>query len=199
MTTRLSSCARQRLARAASTLVVCGGLPLIAWAMAAPGGDPIAAAFLSVCPAVAGHASHATFPSATSAATLDDPDSSDDDGDDDAPVGGVAVEAGVHHANAGGVRAEAVDVEIDAWISRSPEGVSLRGPPSLHDDDDNLTDNDDDDDDGDDSDQLKVLRAAASTADASCRSESVAGYVPARRTSSPTLGHSLRAPPERAL
>ena len=196
MTTRLSSCARQRLARVASTLVVCGGLPLIAWAMAAPGGDPIAAAFLSVCPAVAGHASHATW---SSAASLDDPDSSDDDGDDDAPGGGVAVPVAVQHLNAGGVRAEAVDVAIDGWMSRSPEGVSLRGPPSLRDDDDNLTDNDDDDDDGDDSDQLKVLRAAASTADASCRTESVASYVPARRTSSPTLGHSLRAPPERAL
>lgn len=196
MTTRLSSCARRRLARVASTLVVCGGLPLIAWAMAAPGSDPIAAAFLSVCPAAAGHASQAAF---TSAASLDDPDSSDDEGDDDAPGGGVAVAAAVQHLDAGSVRAEAVDVAIDAWISRSPEGVSLRGPPSLHDDDDSLTDNDDDDDDGDDSDQLKVLRAAASTADASSRTESVASYVPARRTSSPTLGHSLRAPPERAL
>ena len=196
MTTRLSSCARQRLARVASTLVVCGGLPLLAWAISAPAADPIDASFLSACPAVAGHASHAVW---TSAASLDAPDSSDDDGDDDAPGGGVAVAAAVPHANAAGVRAEAVEVAIDAWISRTPEGVALRGPPSLHDDDDNLTDNDDDDDDGDDSDQLKVLRAAASTADAGCRSESIASDVPARITSSPTLGHALRAPPERAL
>jgi hypothetical protein len=181
----------------ASTLVVCGGLPLIAWAMAAPGGDPIAASFLSVCPAVAGHASHATW---TSAASLDDPDSSDDDdGDDDVPGSGVAIVADVHHLSAGSIYGEAVHVPIDTWISRTPDSVSLRGPPSLSDDDDSLTDNDDDDDDSDDSDQLKALRTAASTVDAGVRAEFLASHVPARASSSPTLGHALRAPPERAL
>jgi hypothetical protein len=180
----------------ASTLLVCGGLPLFAWAIAAPGGDPLATPFLSVCPAVTGGVSHAVW---ISAASIDSPDSSDDDGDDDVPGSGVAITADEHHLSAGSIRSEALDVSIDAWASRTPDGVSLRGPPSLSDDDDSLTDNDDDDDDSDDSDQLKALRAAASTADAGCRTESVASDVPARSTSSPTLGHSLRAPPERAL
>lgn len=197
MTTRLSSCARQRLARVASTLVVCGGLPLLAWAMAAPGGDPLATSLLSVCPAVQGGASHAVW---TSAASIDDPDSSDDDdGDDDVPASGVAIVADVHHLSADSIHSEAVAVPVDTWVSRTPDGVSLRGPPSLNDDDDSLNDNDDDDDDSDDSDQLKALRAAASTVDAGVRAEFLASHVPARASSSPTLGHALRAPPERAL
>jgi hypothetical protein len=183
----------------ASTLVVCGGLPLLAWAIVAPGGDPLAAPFLSVCPAVEGGASHAVW---TSAASIDSPDSDDDDDDggDDAPGGSsVAIVDPVHHLSAGSIHREAVDVSIDTWISRTPDGVSLRGPPSLSDDDDSLTDNDDDDDDSDDSDQLKALRTAASTVDAGVRAEFLASHVPARTASSPTLGHALRAPPERAL
>jgi len=176
---------------------VCGGLPLLAWAMAAPGGDPIVTSNLSVCPAVSGSSSPAAW---TSAASLDDPDdSSDDDGDDDAPTGGVAIAVDLHQVSAGGIRAESVDVPIDVWISRTPDGVSLRGPPSLQDDDDSLNDNDDDDDDSDDSDQLKALRAAASIQDTGVRAEFLASHVPARTASSPTLGHALRAPPERAL
>ena len=184
----------------ASTLVVCGGLPLLAWAITGPGGDPLAAPFLSVCHATAGEVSHAVW---TSAASIDSPDSDDDDDDggDDAPGGSsVAIVADVHHLSAGIIRSEAVDVSIDTWISRTPDGVSLRGPPSLNDDDDSLTDNDDDDDDdSDDSDQLKALRTAASTVDAGIRAEFLASHVPARASSSPTLGHPLRAPPERAL
>jgi len=181
----------------ASTLVVCGGLPLLAWAIAAPGGDPLAASLLSVCPAVEGGVSHAVWISATS---IDDPDSSDDDdGDDDVPASGVAIVADVHHLSAGSLHSEAVAVSTDMWVSRTPDSVSLRGPPSLSDDDDSLTDNDDDDDNSDDSDQLKALRAAASTVDAGVRAEFLASHVPARASSSPTLGHALRAPPERAL
>jgi hypothetical protein len=181
----------------ASTLVVCGGLPLLAWAIAPPGGDPLAASLLSVCPAVQGEVSHAVW---TSAASIDDPDSSDDDdGDDDVPASGVAIVADVHHLSSDSIHSEAVAVPVDTWVSRTPDGVSLRGPPSLNDDDDSLNDNDDDDDDSDDSDQLKALRAAASTVDAGVRAEFLASHVPARASSSPTLGHALRAPPERAL
>ena len=49
MTTRLSSCARQGLARVVTTLVVCGGLPLLIHALAAPGSDPLVSAFAAVC------------------------------------------------------------------------------------------------------------------------------------------------------
>jgi len=197
VTTRLSSCARRRIARVASTLVVCGGLPLLAWAMAAPGGDPLGASLFSVCPAVQGGPSHTVW---TSTASIDDPDSSDDDdGDDDVPASGVAIVADVHHLSSDSIHSEAVAVPVDTWVSRTPDGVSLRGPPSLNDDDDSLNDNDDDDDDSDDSDQLKALRAAASTVDAGVRAEFLASHVPARASSSPTLGHALRAPPERAL
>jgi len=181
----------------ASTLVVCGGFPLLAWAMAAPGGDPLASSPFSVCAAAASGPSHAVW---SSAASIDDPDSSDDDdGDDDVPASGVAIVTDVHHLNAGTIHSELIAVSVGTWVSRTPDGVSLRGPPSLNDDDDSLTDNDDDDDDSDDSDQLKALRAAASTVDAGVRTEFLAGTVPARASSSPTLGHALRAPPERAL
>ena len=95
--------------------------------------------------------------------------------------------------------AERVHVPVPVWISRTQDGHALRGPPSLSDDDGYLFDGDDEDDDEDDFDQLKGLRTAASTDQGSCRIEYFAGYVPVCAPSSPTRGHSLRAPPARAL
>jgi hypothetical protein len=194
VTTRLSSCARLGLARVVSTLVVCGGLPLLIHAAAAPASDPLTASFPLTCGLAADAAGHAVW---TNQAALDDPDSSDDDGDDDVPGGDAAITVDTHQHGVVGPLAEQIHVPIEVWISHTRDGHALRGPPAL-DDDNSLSDNDDEDDEDDD-DQLKTLRTVVAVADTSCRTHLVASPVAARAPSSPLRGHSLRAPPARAL
>jgi hypothetical protein len=195
VTTRLSSCARQGLARVVSTLVICGGLPLLIHAASAPAGDPITASFPLTCGLAADAAGHAVW---TNQAALDDPDSSDDDGDDDVPGGGAAITVDAHHQIVVRLLGEPIHVPIEVWISHPSDGHALRGPPSLDDEDSSLSDNDDDDDEDDD-DQLKTLGTVAAVADTSCRTHLVASPVAARAPNSPLRGHSLRAPPARSL
>jgi len=178
-----------------STLVVCGGLPLLMNAVASAGETP-AAAFPSVCTLAAEGAPQPVW---SNGLLLDSPDDSDDDGDDDAPGGDAAIVVAVHHHTDGGLLEEVVDLPVHSWISHSQDRPTLRGPPSLTDDDGSLSDNDDDDEDDDDSDQLKAFCAAASVSDDGCRTHALAIRTPARASSSPTRGYSLRAPPARTV
>jgi hypothetical protein len=179
-----------------STLVVCGGLPLLIHAAGASAADPLSSSMASACFFLADGGDQPVF---VNSATINDPDDSDDDGDDDAPGGDAAIVIDVHHQTSFALLEEQIHVPVPIWMSRTQDGHALRGPPS-GDDDNSLSDDedDDDDDDSDDSDQLKSLRTAAAPLDGGCRSHVLASQT-ACASNSATPGHALRAPPARAL
>jgi hypothetical protein len=133
----------------AMTLVVCGGLLLLLPTTATANGAPAFAVVSALdCAASADRAGDQQF--TADAAGLDAPDSCDDDDDDDVPSGSdAAITVDECRTRLGDDVLRLLDIRIDAWISRTVEGHSLRGPPP---DDQRSSDADDEDVDGDDDD-----------------------------------------------
>jgi hypothetical protein len=140
VTTRLSSCARLRIAHVVSTFVVCGVAALIlpAPCEAVDAFEAVASASPDKTPAPGEW---------TGGASLSDPDPSDDDEDDDddaAPDGPAATT--VSRATMASSGESAVIREDVGHTPMQPlDGQNLRGPPS-GDEDDSAIDDDDDDD-----------------------------------------------------
>ena len=152
MTTRLSSCARRGLARFVTTAVVCGAAVLFLPRTCEAAAATDAAESGATAAADDIDAREAPLSGAmTTGATLSDPDPSDEDGDDDddgdaapdAPA--AAAHATVFHADS----AEGAVIVGDLTLHPlTPlDGHSLRGPPSLSDEDTAIDSDDDDDDD----------------------------------------------------
>jgi hypothetical protein len=197
--TRPAPCSRLASAHVAFTLVLCSGLLFIAQAPQASAGEPIVAGFAAGCVAVQPAGDPGTW---TAGLALDSPDSSDDDSDGDAPGGDAAIPVETQQLAVAAHCSDAVWLAIQPWLSRTVDGHSLRGPPTLRQNsiqDEEPFGIDDDDDDQDLHDHLTADHSVAADPPGS---RSIGLF--ASRAAAPAIPYlspapSLRAPPAPAL
>jgi hypothetical protein len=188
-TTHERSFAGLVMAHLAVTLVVCGGLVLLLPTPALSQGLSATISPIAVIDCDASARSARDYQVAADAGKLSAPDSDDDDDDDDAPTGpDVAIAVDQCRSISDADVLHVVHVKVDAWISRSVDGHSLRGPPA---DDDTSSDADFDGDDNDPTAEFSVPLPPPTDGE-SCPFTLATFVGP---SSVRSTGSSLRAPP----
>ena len=143
------------VAHLALTVVVCGGLVVLLPTPAAANDVLTITSIVDVLDCVASADPVGEQQFTGNDASLDAPDSTDDDDDDDAPTGAdAAIAVDQCRTPICGDWLHVAPINAEAWISRTVDGHSLRGPPA---DDDTSSDSDFDGDDDDPTAEFSVL------------------------------------------